>query len=55
MRHRSPGSFSSGSQDLRSPLGINFDAGKERFSSVAQGQRYTQEPENQGILVYHGI
>lgn len=37
MRHRSPGSFSHGSQVLRSPLGINFDARKERFSVCGPG------------------
>lgn len=37
MRHRSPGSFSSGSQVLRSPLGINFDAREERISFYGPG------------------
>lgn len=37
MRHRSPGSFSSGSQVLRSPLGFNFDAREERFSFCGPG------------------
>lgn len=37
MGHRSPGSFSSGSRVLRSPLGINFDARKERFSFCDPG------------------